>query len=1180
MKSKPIVPTIFLLVSFVFFSKTLFAQQTPNSLLTPRSSQLQVSLTGAKMRAPLEVHTGQTTLTLCNLTPGDTYTVVAVGAAQGQMASFEIEPTPTPVQIAQRLLYPNSIRFTAAAECVDIQLKTTDAQSSATVPMYLSVKCETCPEANLWKENLMKTTGAALLEVDPGGSAEDLISEVLIDGECFDVENVTYSGFGNQIGTFSNGLTNIGFASGVIMATGNCEVAVGPNLQDNASGGYGVPTPDFDLGNLTNGQTYDMANIEFDFTPTESPVTFQFVFASEEYCEYVNSQFNDVFGFFISGPGIPGTQNLALVPFTNQPVSINNVNHIENEQYYQNNQSIFSFNLCGQDPAFGAATQEVQYDGFTQAFVAVANVTPCQTYHIKLKVADVADGIFDSAVFLKGGSFDGGGDATVDFVVNGDSISNEAIEGCGDLSLVFDRVGSNLSQPLTISFLVGGSATPGADYSPLDSSYTIPAGDDQLVVPISVFSDLLTEGTETIVLTLDNSCSCDATQLTLSILDRLPMTDTSITVPICTGSGATLTANPLGGVAPFTYEWSTNDTTQSIFVNPANTTSYAVTIVDVCSDTAVNYFIVNVSPLIELADTLGFCPGGSVTIGDSTYTAPTTIIETIPGTGGACDTILTWVLEQLPLNFSNDTIAFCQGDSVVIGGVIYSSAGTVVDTLQGQNGACDTLATYVLEVLPLNIFADTIAFCPGGSVTIGDSTYTQTATVARILEGQNGACDTLATYVLNLLPQTTFTSTINFCPGESVSIGDSIYTQSATVVRILEGQNGACDTIATYILNLLPQISFTQTFTFCPGESVFINGNIYTQAGTYPDTLPGLGGVCDTLATYILVSLTPAPSIVEITCPADVTVNVDPPVANYALPAASTDCSCPGISLEMTKGLASGSIFPGGVTEVCYTATDSCGNSASCCFKVTVPDEEPCDEATAGCIKYELLGITKNSEGHKTYRIRVTNNCTNKLMYAAFGLPSGVTALAPPNNSVYVAPSGREYSVRNPNYSPFYSIRFKSDAAGIASGQSDIFEYTLPALANPVGIHSIVRVEPKIFYENYLFTADCPVEIISKPVQEEQEERDLKISEKSSTLNVFPNPTDGALFADLSNREGEQLQIQIFDAQGRRVQHLTLTAAGAPQEIQLPENLSGGLYFLEIQGENGEKQSVRFVLQR
>ncbi|HRI60345.1 MAG TPA: choice-of-anchor L domain-containing protein, partial [Saprospiraceae bacterium] len=550
-----------------------------------------------------------------------------VGRTPAQTTSFSLGLESVPS--IQPLIYPNAVRFVAPAECVDLQINASDMGEFTTIPMYLSVKCETCPETNVWKNNLVNSTGAAVLEVEGGQSAEELITGTLIDGDCFEVENVTYFGESGQIGTFSNGSTNIGFSNGVIIATGDINIAPGPNFIDNADGGFDNETPDGDLSGLTNGQLHDKAVIEFDFTPTETPVSFQFVFASEEYCEFVFSNYNDVFGFFISGPGISGTKNIALVPNTTPPIpiTINNLNHEVNDDYYVNNQSFFSGDLCGQFPSFDQSVNEVQYDGFTEPLLATATVIPCQTYHIKLKIADVGDGLYDSAVFLKAGSFDGGGDATVDFVVNGVPGAPEANEGCDNVSLLLNRVGSNQSQPVTVSFSIGGTANPGADFSPIDTSFTIPAGQDQLSVPINIISDLLPEGIETIVLTLDNSCSCDVTQKTLSILDYAPLSDTSITIGICnSGDGVTLVANPLGGTPPFTYLWSTAETTPYIFVNPTVTTSYAVTIVDVCSDTAVNYFLVEVQALAEINENVSFCPGGSYTIGDSVYTQSTMVV--------------------------------------------------------------------------------------------------------------------------------------------------------------------------------------------------------------------------------------------------------------------------------------------------------------------------------------------------------------------------------------------------------------------------------------------------------------------------------------------------------------------------------------------------------------------------
>lgn len=1228
MHFKPIVLIFLLFISYATLPSLLQAQ-TPSS--DTRLPVYEVLLSDAKMRIPIDLSAERGIIRLCGLVPGNTYTSIAIGRMAGQEIDFNLQLLSA--GIAQQITYPDAVRFTAESVCADFLVETIGASDEEGIPMYLSVKCETCPEANAWKKNLLNATGAALLQVEGGFSAEELISDVLVDGDCFGVDNVTFNGVPSQIGTFSNGGNNIGFQNGVIIATGGIVVAPGPNDDDNADAGFGFPTFDFDLFNIADEDIFDRAGIEFDFTPTETPVTFQFVFASEEYCEYVFSQFNDVFGFFVSGPGISGTQNVALVPNSADPVSINTINHQVNDDYYNNNQPLFSSNLCGQFPSFDASTLEVQYDGFTTGLTAVVNVIPCSTYHIKLKIADVGDGIFDSAVFLKAGSFDGGGDATVEFSVNGDTDAAEANEGCDDVALVLNRVGNDPSQPVTVSFTVSGTANAGADFTPINSSYVIPAGQDQLTVPIDIIADLVPEGAETIVLTLDNSCSCDVSQKTLSILDYAPIADTSFTFGICnSGDGITLTASPAGGTAPFSYDWNTGQSTESIFVNPDTTSTYTVTIVDACSDTAVNIFLVQVQALAEITENISFCPGGSYTVGDSTYTQTTTltvsidgqngdcdtlltynisllplstlsdsiricfgqsvsigdsvysqsttVTDTLPGSGGACDTIVVYVLEVLPLVATNDTIAFCPGGSVVINGTTYDQPGTVTDTLPGTNGACDTIATYVLQLLPQPAFSDTIALCPGSTIALGDSTYTAPATVSLVLEGQNGACDTLATYVLELKPQVTLDRTLSFCPGESVLIGGTNYTQAGTVTDTLPGVGGACDTIAHYTLVVLPQVSFTDTITFCPGDTLMIGGTAYTTAGTVKDTLPGSSGVCDTLAIYVLVSLTPAPSVVTLDCPGDITVTAEPPLTTYTLPSATSDCPCPGISLQQTSGLASGSIFPVGVTQVCYVAKDSCGNTASCCFEVTVPDEEPCEETTIGCIKYELIDIKEDAQGNNTYRIRVTNNCTTKLMYAAFSLPPGVVALAPPNNSIYTAPSGREYSVRNPNYSPFYSIRFRADIPEISNGQSDLFEFTLPALANPVNIHGIVRVQPKIFYETYLSTSNCPVETISKPEMGGHPAIFAEKTPQNGMLTVFPNPNAGTLHADLSDWKGQTVYLRVLDSQGREVMRMKVEADTTPQEIRMPDAAAGGLYFLEATGIGGEKRATRFVLQR
>jgi hypothetical protein len=595
-------------------------------------------------------------------------------------------------------------------------------------------------------------------------------------------------------------------------------------------------------------------------------------------------------------------------------------------------------------------------------------------------------------------------------------------------------------------------------------------------------------------------------------------------------------------------------------------------------DTLVTYTLEAVLQFTQSA-TIELCPGDSVIIAGQVYTQAGMVVDTISGAGGGCDTIATYNVVLLSQPTINDTITFCNGDSITIGGQVYTQSGTVTDTISSSSGFCDTIATYVLELLAQPTQNDTIQFCPGDTITIAGQVYTQSGTVTDTISSSSGFCDTIATYVLELLAQPTQNDTIQFCPGDTITIGGQVYTQSGTVTDTISSSSGFCDTIATYVLELLVQPTLSDTIELCAGDTITINGIEYTQPGTVLDTISAIGGGCDTLVTYVLISPTLAPSSVDITCPNNVTVITLPgtgPIAvNYNLPTVTSDCPCPGAALTLTTGLAPGSIFPVITTPVCYTATDSCGNTASCCFSVTIREEQPCDEKVAGCMKYEILQITKNAAQQHTYTIRVTNNCSNKMIWTAVRIPNGLVAEEPANNSVFTTPDGRNYDVRNPNFSPFYSVRFKSTADSISGGQSDIFKYTLPAQAGNVNyIYMASRLTNNLTYEAHMNTSNCPV-----TNQRPAVERIIENNSEFSTLKIFPNPTSGMLYADFSAWQDERLQVRIINSQGQLAQNLAITASGAQQQIALREGLADGLYFIEILTESGDRQRVRFVLQ-
>jgi hypothetical protein len=572
----------------------VFATAFP--ILGQSDASTPVVVDGHQQRHVITATSTQQVLRIEQLVAGETYSLIipidpALGTCQPK-----ISPSDTQAEVLRYDEEARQLVFKAGLTTVDFVLEYACSWDADNPPRhYISIVCETCVKKSL--QNYVESV-AAVLEVQAGAGAEELVKDVLIGGNCFDVTGVTFEGNGGQIGTFSNGQTNIGFNTGLIMATGDISLAPGPNDQDGASAGYGVSTPDSDLALLTNGALFDRAGIEFDFTPTQALLSFNFVFASEEYCEYVNSQFNDVFGFFISGPGIPGgSQNIALIPATMLPVAINNVNHLSYSGFYVNNQPASSNNLCGQNPAAGPAVNEVQYDGFTRKFTATAQVVPCETYRIKLKIADVGDGVWDSAVFLNAGSFAAGGNASVEWEVNGSTDVDQVYEGCGTVKLIFKRLGNNLGNSLAVQYTIGGTATSGVDYSGLPPVVVIPAGQSEVILTINITNDLILEGEETVIIRLNNPCSCLNPEETLTILDLPQLELVPDTVIICGPGSGTVSVTAASGVPPYTYQWQNGSTEETATLFVGTSTNVRVTVTDACGKTKVATARIIVRPL-------------------------------------------------------------------------------------------------------------------------------------------------------------------------------------------------------------------------------------------------------------------------------------------------------------------------------------------------------------------------------------------------------------------------------------------------------------------------------------------------------------------------------------------------------------------------------------------------------
>lgn len=360
-------------------------------------------------------------------------------------------------------------------------------------------------------------------------------------------------------GVFGGAPVGLGIDSGIILATGRAI-----DIKNNTGSTAFISTSasaagDASLNGLLTslGETYttnDACVLEFDITVTGDSLKFKYAMGSEEYPGFVCSSVNDIFGFFISGPNPFGANyvnnNLALIPGTNIPVSINTVNNGGGSTggtgtCYNGTYAAYM------NPATSpiSAVPTIAYNELTKVFTAKAATVPCQQYHFKLAIADGGDWIYDSGVFLEAGSFTSNAVVIGASSVLGAGFDN-AIEGCvnGLFTLHLD---SAYAFPVMVGFNISGTATNGVDYSFISDSVLVPAGDTLVDIIINVIADGIIEATETVILTPYTICGTLGTPSVLNIIDYFPHSASVNNDTLCTPSIITLT----GTGAQF-YSWS------------------------------------------------------------------------------------------------------------------------------------------------------------------------------------------------------------------------------------------------------------------------------------------------------------------------------------------------------------------------------------------------------------------------------------------------------------------------------------------------------------------------------------------------------------------------------------------------------------------------------------------------
>ena len=479
---------------------------------------------------------------------------------------------------------------------------------------------------NLFSQNPIVGDCTGDFNIPEGGDASSLVEILVGEGVEFDNAVLT-QGFDCSTGYFTstNAATGIEIESGIVMSTMGVNF-VGPPWE-NQDGSEPDLTLQLDEVNAINSTMLNnIIVLEFDFRPISDQISFEYVFASEEYQSFTCSNYNDIFGFFISGPGINGIYennavNIALIPdpnnsgeFTNTPVIINALNGgvptgsgvAENcagiDPNWEDYAVFFSENSAvdniAVDPNF-------PFHGFTVPLTATHQVIPCEWHHIKLAIADVTDGGVNSGVFLQEGSFSSPPINQIEVESNVANVFNSSsefidnlYEGCGSASVTFYRPEGILGEVI-FPFVTYGTAINFIDYEipgVQNNEIVMPVGEDSVILQVVPFGDQDIEPTEELIIeVLPVSYDCYVTErdtIVFEIFDQPYLEFQNVSSDFlldCPGDEANLTAQASGGIASlmeepeYIYQWSEQPgTEQNVTVSPIIPTDYFISVTDVC----------------------------------------------------------------------------------------------------------------------------------------------------------------------------------------------------------------------------------------------------------------------------------------------------------------------------------------------------------------------------------------------------------------------------------------------------------------------------------------------------------------------------------------------------------------------------------------------------------------------
>jgi hypothetical protein len=994
----------------------------------------------------------------------------------------------------------------------------------------------------------------------------------LIQGTGVTITNFTVTqGTNQQVSSFTNvlgGGNPLNIANGVLLSTGRGTTAVGPNGTSSQSTNNGTTFSDPDLLMLGALATNDVVIVEFDVVPKTDTMQLAFQWGSEEYLEYTCSDYNDVFAFLVSGPGIAGpfsnaAENFAKLP-DNTPVSIGTVN--------QGVAGAFGDpTLCASlaNSAFfidNTGNQCIQADGITTNLRVKGTVTPCATYHVKCVLADAGDNVWDSWVWLDG--FSSLGQAVTISTV---STGQQLVEGCNSVTYRARRVG-DLSVPLTVTLTYGGVAINGVDYSGAPGTLTFAAGVADQFFTITPMVDGVLEGAEALSVTATwNVCASAFTvNYNFQIDDPLVTISCPANIlvnpgPGCTGAAVTFTpptATDACGPCPAPTSlagYTLLGTTGGHTYFKANSTSNWATANS--NAIAQGGHLVTITSAAEQAwlqangagvGWIGFTDQSTegtfrwVTGETSAYTnwaagqpddgggiEDFALLNTTWNDRGASS--LSWGIIEFECSMTQ-TAGLPSGSTFPIGTSVVSYSAT-----NGQSTANCSFNVTVQDMI-----APVITSCPANvSVTAAPGTCTAAVTVvgapvatdncgiASITNSFNGTNNASGTYpagTTNVIWTVTDLSGNTATCTTVVSVVDNTPPSNMVcppnyTATVGSGSCTAAVTVASATATDNCGITYSNSFNGTNNAS----GNYPVGVTTVTWTASDPSGNSVTCSHTVTVTDLIAPTI---TCPANVSVTAGAGACTAAVtvasPTTADNCSVASTSNNFNGTNNASGTYPVGTTTVIWTVTDNSGNTATCSMTVTVlpsatspsawasavNSSTSCTYATEQAFWQTLANIT--SSGDDLSKPNNSNlNTTNAFSLNDVGNNGYVTTvIAETNRDRYFGISAADAG--NGRDGIDYSFRIRDDATlrvyengtnmGTFGGYStgDVLRIAIENLVVKYYRNSTLLYTSTVIPANVPFYLDCAM------------------NDQNSTINniFITNPTCGSFTAGVTNLGG------------------------------------------------------------